>query len=97
FTSAGAHFNPTGRHHGLKNPQGAHVGDLPNLVVGADGTVTFDVVARGATIGASASSLIDADGSALVIHAQEDDEMTDPAGNSGDRIVCGVVYAGREG
>ena len=91
FASAGGHFNPTGRKHGFRNPEGAHVGDLPNLTVGADGAAAFDVVARGATLSAGAGSLLDADGSTLVVHAREDDEMTDPAGNSGDRIACGVL------
>ena len=64
FTSAGGHFNPTGRQHGLNNPAGPHVGDLPNLVVGADGTGSINAVASGATLGTGATSLFDADGSA---------------------------------
>jgi Cu-Zn family superoxide dismutase len=91
FASAGGHFNPTGKKHGLRGPEGAHAGDLPNLSAGADGTAAIDGVARGATLAAGASPLLDADGAALVIHAREDDEMTDPAGSSGDRIVCGVL------
>src|SRR5437899_6434246 len=84
FTSAGAHFNPYGKKHGHKNPEGAHVGDLPNLTVGADGTGSIDATAAGL-------GLKDVVGLALVIHADPDDEKTDPAGNSGARIACGVV------
>jgi Cu-Zn family superoxide dismutase len=91
FTSAGGHFNPIGKKHGLKSPEGAHAGDLPNLTVAADGTGSIDVVARGATIGAGPASVFDGDGSALVVHAGPDDDLTDPAGNSGARIACGVL------
>lgn len=80
FASAGAHWNPTNRQHGSENPDGPHLGDLPNLVVGADGrgSVTLNVP----------EGFVDADGSALVIHAAPDDNRTDPSGNSGDRIAC---------
>ena len=94
FASAGGHFNPTGHKHGLRNPEGAHAGDLPNLMVAADGTGSISALARGATLSAGPASLFDADGSALVIHANADDDVTDPAGNSGDRIACGVIRAG---
>lgn len=91
FESAGAHWNPTGARHGRDNPAGAHLGDLPNLTVGADGrgSVTYSV--SGATIAGGANPLRDADGSALMIHAAADDYRTDPSGNSGARIACGVV------
>ncbi|MBA2920054.1 superoxide dismutase family protein [Sphingomonas sp. MAH-20] len=87
FQSAGAHWNPGMKQHGRDNPQGAHAGDLPNLIAGADGrgTVRFTVP------GASLSELLDADGAALVVHASADDYRTDPSGNSGGRIACGVV------
>jgi len=89
FTSAGGHLNPAGRQHGTMNPMGSHLGDLPNLTVAADGTGSFDVVLDG-----SASeierSLFDHDGTAIVIHAGPDDYRTDPSGNSGARIACGV-------
>lgn len=91
FMTAGAHFNPTSRQHGLQNPNGHHAGDLPNLQVGADGTGRFDEVDRDVTLGSGTSTLFDADGSALVIHANPDDEMTDPSGNSGGRIACGTI------
>jgi Cu-Zn family superoxide dismutase len=91
FTSAGGHFNPTGKMHGMLNPRGPHAGDLPNLDVGADGTGRLKYVARGVTLGAGPGSLFDGNGTAVVIHAGPDDYKTDPAGNSGARIACGVV------
>ena len=94
FTSAGGHFNPTGAQHGLRNPAGAHAGDLPNMTVAANGTANYATTAARVTLGAGAASLFDADGSALVIHADPDDEMTDPTGNSGGRIACGVIVRG---
>ena len=90
FTTAGAHWNPATRKHGLSNPQGPHAGDLPNVPVAANGTLRETVVLSGASLAA----LRDADGSALVLHAQEDDNVTDPSGNSGDRIACAVLSAG---
>ena len=93
FMSAGGHFNPANRQHGLQNPAGAHVGDLPNLEVAADGTATYTGLARMATLASGPNSTDDADGTALVIHAMADDNMTDPAGNSGARIACGIVAA----
>lgn len=94
FMTAGGHFNPAGRAHGLRNPGGAHVGDLPNLSVATNGTATYSGTSRGGTLAGGAEGLLDADGAALVIHAMADDEMTDPTGNSGGRIACGVVVAG---
>jgi Cu-Zn family superoxide dismutase len=75
----------------LKNPAGAHAGDLPNLVVGPDGTATAEVVASQVTLEQAENSLFGREGSALVIHAVADDDMTDPAGNAGARIACGVI------
>ncbi|HEX6642150.1 MAG TPA: superoxide dismutase family protein [Thermoanaerobaculia bacterium] len=86
FESAGAHLNPAGAQHGLDNPAGPHMGDLPNLTVGADSAGTLTQATP-----IAADSLFDADGSALVIHAQRDDQRTDPSGDSGDRIACGVI------
>ena len=86
FTTAGPHWNPTSMKHGSMNPQGPHEGDLPNLIVGTDGRGTVGITIPGATM----AGLLDADGSALVIHAGADDLMTDPSGNSGGRIACGV-------
>jgi superoxide dismutase, Cu-Zn family len=89
FTTAGGHWNPTTMKHGSMNPQGPHEGDLPNLTVGSDGRGTLGVVVPGATI----AGLLDADGAAIVVHAGPDDLMSDPAGNSGGRIACGVFTA----
>ena len=90
FTTAGPHWNPTVSKHGTMNPQGPHKGDMPNLVVGADGRGTVAVTIPAATM----DSLLDADGAAMVVHANADDLMTDPSGNSGGRIACGVFTAG---
>jgi Cu-Zn family superoxide dismutase len=87
FNSAGGHFNPLARKHGILNPEGAHAGDLANLTVSDDGTATSETLARGVGL----ASLFDEDGSALVIHAGPDDYKTDPAGNSGARIACAVI------
>lgn len=86
FESAGAHWNPTQQTHGLEDPPGQHAGDMPNLTVAEDGTGTLDYQLAGGTF----SGLMDADGAAFVVHAMPDDQMTDPSGNSGDRIACGV-------
>ena len=91
FKSAGGHLNPHGKKHGMKNPEGAHTGDLPNLEVGPDGTGRAAFVAKEATLGPSAYSLFQPDGTSLVIHADPDDEVTDPAGNAGARIACGMI------
>ena len=90
FDSAGAHWNPTGRQHGSQNPQGQHLGDLPNLMVGADGEGSFELGIAGAELSGGSRALLDADGAALVIHAAPDDYRTDPSGNSGARIACGT-------
>ena len=89
FTTAGSHWNPTSRQHGTMNPQGPHSGDLPNLIVGTDGRGTIGVTISGATM----AGLLDADGAAMVVHAAADDLKTDPSGNSGARIACGVFQA----
>jgi len=93
FTTAGGHFNPTGAHHGIHNAQDPHphLGDLPNLVVSGKGTGKLTFVATGATISAGPNSLFHDGGTSLVIHAKADDLMSDPSGNSGDRIACGVI------
>ena len=87
FESAGAHWNPAGRQHGSENPAGPHKGDLPNVTVGPDGALAQTLTVAGATM----AELRDSDGSALVVHAQADDNKTDPSGNSGDRIACAVI------
>ncbi len=91
FASAGGHFNPGRRQHGLQNPQGPHAGDLPNISIDADGTGRLETVAERVTLASGPTSLFDADGSALVVHAGPDDFKTDPAGNAGARIACGVI------
>lgn len=91
FTSAGGHWNPLNREHGSQNPQGPHFGDLPNLVVGADGRGSITHVIPAAYLVLSAAPIIDQDGAALVVHAGPDDYRTDPSGNSGARIACGVL------
>ena len=92
FMSAGGHFNPFGKHHGLKNPQGPHAGDLPNITVGPDGRATVSVVANLVTLKeGQKNSLFQPGGTSLVIHEKADDEMTDPAGNAGPRIACGPI------
>ena len=93
FTSAGSHWNPTGKMHGRDNPAGLHMGDLPNLLVGTDGRGRLEVTIPDATITGGAMPLLDADGAALVVHAGPDDYKTDPSGNSGGRIACGVLVA----
>jgi superoxide dismutase, Cu-Zn family len=92
FESAGGHFNPTGHQHGFENPQGPHAGDLPNLRANAEGVAdtTFTVTAISLTANVQ-NSIVDADGTALMVHARPDDYRTDPSGNSGDRIACGAV------
>ncbi|HVP67108.1 MAG TPA: superoxide dismutase family protein [Anaeromyxobacteraceae bacterium] len=91
FKSAGGHFNPAGKQHGLENPAGPHAGDMPNLVVGADGTGTATVKLTGVSLDGGPDSLFHEGGTSLVVHAGPDDMKTDPAGNSGARIACGVI------
>jgi Cu-Zn family superoxide dismutase len=91
FTSAGGHFNPEKKAHGVLDRGGSHAGDLPNLVVPASGKLEFELFAPGLTLAAGPGSVLDADGTALVLHARADDYRTQPAGDSGDRIACGVV------
>ena len=92
FESAGPHWNPASRKHGLNNPAGPHAGDLPNVEVAANGVLGSTVVLSGASM----ASLLDADGAALVLHAAADDNLTDPSGNSGARIACAVITASAE-
>ena len=89
FETAGGHWNPTAMQHGTQNPRGPHAGDLPNLMVGTDGRGTIAVVVPGATM----AGLLDADGASMMVHAAADDLRTDPSGNSGGRIACGVFAA----
>ena len=91
FKSAGGHFNPEGKKHGWENPEGHHAGDLHNLTVDANGNAKVKVVVTGVTLADGPNSLFQAQGTALVIHADPDDNKTDPAGNAGPRIACGVI------
>jgi Cu-Zn family superoxide dismutase len=92
FTTAGAHFNPANKKHGIENPEGHHAGDLPNLTVGANGRGTFKTTIPGVTLaGDGATSLLQAGGTSVVIHEKADDMKTDPAGNAGARLACGVI------
>ena len=96
FTSAGGHFNPAQRKHGLKSPDGPHAGDLPNMYVAKDGSGRFEALTDQITSKAGErSSVFDSDGRALVIHSGVDDYTTDPTGNAGDRAACGVIAAAR--
>ena len=91
FTSAGNHFNPEGKQHGALNPRGPHAGDLPNVTVEANGTGRLESASEAITLLQGRTSLFDADGSALVVHAAPDDFRTDPTGNAGPRLLCGVI------
>jgi superoxide dismutase, Cu-Zn family len=90
FATAGPHWNPTGQEHGKNNPRGMHKGDLPNLLVGTDGRGSIEITIAAATLRGGGASMLDADGAAIVIHERPDDFRTDPSGNSGARIACGV-------
>lgn len=92
FASAGGHWNPAGRKHGLNNPAGPHAGDLPNVEVAANGVLSATVVLPNASM----ANLLDSDGAALAIHAGPDDYVTDPSGNSGARIACAVIQPNAE-
>ena len=91
FTSAGGHFNPANKQHGTMNPQGAHAGDLPNMIVDSAGNGRLETMTSRISLGSGTSSILDGDGTALVVHSGPDDFKTDPTGNSGGRIVCGVI------
>jgi Cu-Zn family superoxide dismutase len=91
FKSAGDHYNPRKKQHGFHAKDGGHAGDLPNIHVAENGQLTVEFFVPGIRLKDGNNRLIDEDGSALVIHAQKDDYRSDPAGNSGDRIACGVV------
>lgn len=93
FASAGGHFNPEQRAHGFSNQHGHHLGDLPNIVTPAAGKLDFEFIVPGVTL-KGPNALLDTDGSSIVVHATADDYLTDPAGNSGARIACGVIVAG---
>jgi Cu-Zn family superoxide dismutase len=97
FSSAGGHFNPGGHAHGMKSPEGAHAGDMPNIVIDTNGTLTAQILNRDVSLQQEGgmpegrASLYDADGSSLIIHADADDHVSQPSGNAGPRIACGVI------
>ena len=92
FSSAGGHFNPDGRKHGLMSPGGPHAGDMPNIHIGASGELKVDVLNTFVTLEeGKPNSLIGGKGTALMIHAKHDDHASDPAGEAGARIACGVI------
>lgn len=91
FKSAGNHFNPDDKEHGLLHPKGAHAGDLPNLIVGEDGTAKAEIMAPQVTLKEGKNSLLTKEGTSIVIHEKKDDGMTQPAGDSGERIACGSI------
>lgn len=93
FTSAGAHLNPETREHGLHNPRGPHLGDLPNITLSAAGAGTASATLAG-TREAALAHIFDADGTAIIVHAAADDYRTDPTGGAGGRIACGVIQRG---
>ncbi|HEU4586055.1 MAG TPA: superoxide dismutase family protein [Gemmatimonadaceae bacterium] len=94
FTSAGPHFNPAEKQHGIENPAGMHAGDMPNITVPESGMIQFEVLNTMTSLTEGNNPIIDDDGAALVIHASADDYKTDPAGNAGARIACGVITRG---
>jgi Cu-Zn family superoxide dismutase len=92
FTTAGGHFNPAKKQHGMMNPAGHHAGDMPNFTINAKGTGTYKTVIQGVTLaGDGETSLFHSGGTSLVIHEKEDDMKSDPAGNAGPRLACGLV------
>ncbi len=91
FTSAGGHFNPAAKKHGMQNPEGPHAGDMMNFTVDAKGNARTTITNKNVTMGAEPSSIYAAGGTALIIHSAADDLKTDPDGNAGARIVCGAI------
>ena len=91
FKSAGPHFNPEGRKHGLENTQGHHAGDMANFTANKKGKAKFEVLNDSVSLGVDNHSVFSNGGTALVIHAKADDGKTDPSGNAGDRIACGLI------
>jgi Cu-Zn family superoxide dismutase len=93
FTTAGGHFNPDNKHHGINNPESPkpHAGDMPNFTVKPNGTAKLNVEDAQVTLGEGSNSVFSNGGTALMIHAKADDLKSDPAGNAGDRIACGII------
>lgn len=93
FSTAGGHYNPLGKQHGLSNPAGAHAGDAPSVVIPASGVGRVAFTSNRVTLTPGTISLFDADGSSIVVHANPDDQVSQPSGNSGPRVACGVIRA----
>jgi Cu-Zn family superoxide dismutase len=91
FKSAGPHFNPDTKQHGLENPDGHHAGDMANFSVDGKGNAAVDLYNKDVNLGSDSHSLFSNGGTAIVVHAKADDMRTDPSGNSGDRIACGMI------
>lgn len=91
FKSAGPHFNPENKHHGMQNPDGPHAGDMQNFTVNSAGKAKANIVAPNVMLGDGTSSVFANGGTALVIHEKADDMKSDPAGNAGARIACGLI------
>lgn len=94
FTSAGPHFNPDGKQHGIENPAGMHAGDMPNITVPESGIIKFQLLSTMTSLSEGGNRIFDDDGAALVVHASADDYKSDPAGNARARIACGVITRG---
>jgi len=95
FKSAGGHWNPGSKEHGIENPKGSHMGDFFNLDIGEDGTGSLEAVVDGGSLEDGENALLDADGAAFVVHEGADDLKSDPSGESGGRLACGVFEGGR--
>src|SRR5699024_53933 len=93
FKSAGSHFNPEGKEHGLMHPDGSHLGDLPNVEADSDGRVEEEVMLNDATLLEGKKSILRGDGTSLVIHSDQDDGVSQPGGDAGERIACGEIKA----
>ncbi|MFK4997343.1 superoxide dismutase family protein [Bacillus sp. N9] len=96
FLSAGEHFNPDEKEHGLLHPKGSHAGDLPNLIVNSAGKAKVDYIAKNITLKDGLNSIYTTEGTALVVHENADDGMSQPAGDAGDRIACGEITKNRK-
>lgn len=97
FEAAGDHFNPSGAQHGLENPEGPHAGDLEEIVVNEDGSASYQTLTNRVTLSGGENSILDSDGSTFIIHAGSDDQETDPSGESGGRVIAGVIRASQTG
>ncbi|GGM37101.1 superoxide dismutase [Paraliobacillus quinghaiensis] len=91
FQSAGNHYNPDGKEHGLMHPEGSHLGDMPNIEVDGDGTVEAELLVPGATLTEGNYSLLQGEGTSIVIHEKQDDGVSQPSGDAGKRIACGLI------